>query len=41
MKRMVPDLDARPKKAAPKEIDDDAYTGFFETFGGGRTVAWI
>ena len=39
--RMLPDLDARPKKAPPKEIEEEAYDGFFEDYGGGRTVAWI
>ena len=39
--RMLPDLDARPKKQPPREIDDDAYDGFFETYDRGRSVVWI
>ena len=42
--RMIWDLDARPKKAAPKEIDDDAYSGLYNNFnsrGRGRSVVWI
>lgn len=42
--RAVFELDARPKKAPPKEIGDDAYEGFFSnynSFGRGRSVVWV
>ena len=35
------ELDARPKKQAPKEVEDDAYEGFFINYGRGRTAVWI
>jgi hypothetical protein len=35
------ELDARPKKQAPKEVEDDAYEGFFTDYGRGRTAVWI
>lgn len=39
--RMVWDLDARPKKEAPKDIDDDAYNGFFNNYSRGRMAVWV
>ena len=35
------ELDARPKKQAPKEVEDDAYEGFFIDYGRGRTAVYI
>lgn len=35
------ELDARPKKQAVKEVDDDAYEGFFNNYGRGRTAVWV
>jgi len=39
--RAVFELDARPKKQPEKEIDDSAYSGLFQDYGGGRSVVWI
>ena len=41
--RMVWDLDARPKKQASPEIEDDAYDGLFSDYFGGRAgaVVWV
>lgn len=41
--RMVWDLDARPKKAPPQEIEDDAYDNIFTDYLGGRAgaVVWV
>lgn len=41
--RMVWDLDARPKKAPPVEIEDDAYNDIFTDYAGGRAgaVVWV
>lgn len=39
--RAVFELDARPKKPPEKEIDDSAYSGLFQDYGGGRSVVWI
>ena len=35
------ELDARPKKQAAKEVDDEAYEGFFNNYGRGRTAVWV
>ena len=35
------ELDARPKKEAPKEIPDDAYDGFFNSYRRGRTAVYV
>ena len=35
------ELDARPKKQAAREVDDDAYDGFFSNYGRGRTAVWV
>lgn len=35
------ELDARPKKQAAKEVDDEAYEGFFANYGRGRTAVWV
>lgn len=35
------ELDARPKKQPSKEVDDDAYEGFFNNYGRGRTAVWV
>ena len=32
---------AQPKKQAPKEVEDDAYEGFFIDYGRGRTAVYI
>lgn len=41
--RMVWDLDARPKKAPPVEIEEDAYDDIFTDYLGGRVgaVVWV
>lgn len=35
------ELDARPKKQPSPEIEDDAYDGFFNNYGRGRSVVYI
>lgn len=41
--RAVFELDARPKKAPPQEIEDDAYDNIFTDYLGGRVgaVVWV
>lgn len=39
--RMIWDLDARPKKTPPPEIEDDAFYGMYERYDGGRSAVWI
>lgn len=39
--RAVFELDARPKKQPEREIDESAYTGLFQDYGGGRSVVWL
>lgn len=38
--RMLPDLDARPKKQPSPEVEDDAYYGLYND-SNGRNAIWI
>lgn len=39
--RSLWELDARPKKQPAPEIEDDAYEGFYNDYGAGRSVVWV
>jgi len=39
--RAIFELDAREKKAPPKEISDDAYDGLYQHYGRGQSVVWV
>ena len=39
--RAIFELDAREKKAPPKEIPDDAYDGLYQHYGRGQRVVWV
>lgn len=39
--RAIFELDAREKKAPPKEIPDDAYDGLYQHYGRGQNVVWV
>lgn len=39
--RALFELDARPKKQPALEIEEDAYDGLFNDYGGGRSVVWV
>lgn len=39
--RSIFELDAREKKAPPKEIPDNAYNGLYQNYGRGQNVVWV
>lgn len=39
--RAIFELDAREKKAPPKEIPDNAYDGLYQNYGRGQNVVWV